>query len=194
MFGVQGGTVPGWAPNLSENVLAWENSRHFATRPLVSPRNDVITYYQNNLECLKVFLPPPPPATTHTPKKEKQDKTKQRNKSYDFTAFFPTKRRLSNEHRNSVLMKGHYRDLGSASDWSCSNKNLLQPVMTSTGIWVVTCHQYWISVVVAQASFCGEKSGEVLRFISLFCFVLFFFFGGVCGGGGVGGGGGGGIP
>ena len=97
----------------------------------------------------------------------------------DATTGFSTKWRLKNEHRNSVLMKGHYRDLGSASDWSCSDKNLLQPVMTSTGIWVVTCHQYWISVVVAQASFCGEKSGEVVRFISLFCFVLFFFFG-VC--------------
>ena len=105
----------------------------------------------------------------------------------DATTGFSTKWRLKNEHRNSVLMKGHYRDLRSASDWSCSDKNLLQPVMTSTGIWVVTCHQYWISVVVAQASFCGEKSGEVVRFISLFCFVWFFFFGGVCGGGGVGG-------
>ena len=98
----------------------------------------------------------------------------------DATTGFSTKWRLKNEHRNSVLMKGHYRDLRSASDWSCSDKNLLQPVMTSTGIWVVTCHQYWISVVVAQASFCGEKSGEVVRFISL--------FGGVCGGGGGGGG------
>ena len=106
----------------------------------------------------------------------------------DATTGFSSKWRLKNEHRNSVLMKGHYRDLRSASDWSCSDKNLLQPVMTSTGIWVVTCHQYWISVVVAQASFCGEKSGEVVRFISLFCFVLFFFFGGVCGGGGGGGG------
>ena len=34
----------------------------------------------------------------------------------DTTSAFPIKRRL-NESRNSILMTGHYPDLGSASDW-----------------------------------------------------------------------------
>ena len=35
----------------------------------------------------------------------------------DATTGFPTKWRLRNEHRNSILMTHHYPDLGSASDW-----------------------------------------------------------------------------
>ena len=53
-------------------------------------------------------------------------------------------------------MTRHYPDLGSASDWSCRVGNLIQPIRSSTQIWVVTRHQYGISAHVAQTSFSGE--------------------------------------
>ena len=56
----------------------------------------------------------------------------------DATIGFPAKWRLRNERRNSILMTRHYPDLGSASDWSCRVGNLIQPIRSSTQIWVVT--------------------------------------------------------
>ena len=58
-------------------------------------------------------------------------------------------------------MTHHYPDLGSASDWSCRMGNLIQPIRSTTQIWVVTRHQYGISVLVSQTSFCGKTSGAV---------------------------------
>jgi len=55
----------------------------------------------------------------------------------DTTTGFPTKWNLRNEHRNSIMMMRHYPDLGSASDWSCHMGNLIQPIKSSTQIWVV---------------------------------------------------------
>ena len=79
----------------------------------------------------------------------------------DATTGFPAKWRLRNERRNSILMTRHYPDLGSASDWSCRVGNLLQPIRSTTQIWVVTRHQYGISALVSQTSFRGETSGGV---------------------------------
>ena len=45
---------------------------------------------------------------------------------------------LRNEDRNSLLMTCHYPDLGSASDWLCSEENLLQPIRSINQIWIVT--------------------------------------------------------
>ena len=59
---------------------------------------------------------------------------------------------LRNERRNSILMTRHYPGLGSASDWSCRVGNLIQPIRSTTQIWVVTRHQYGISVLVSQTS------------------------------------------
>ena len=56
---------------------------------------------------------------------------------------------LRNKCRNSILMMHHYQDLGSASDWSCYMGNLLQPITSTTQIWVVTHHQYVISALVS---------------------------------------------
>ena len=56
---------------------------------------------------------------------------------------------LRNKCRNSILMMHHYQDLGSASDWSCYMGNLLQPITSTTQIWVVMHHQYGISVLVS---------------------------------------------
>ena len=55
---------------------------------------------------------------------------------------FPVKWRLRNEHISSILMMSHYLDLGSDSDWLCCKRNLLQPIRSTTRIWVVTHHQY----------------------------------------------------
>ena len=54
----------------------------------------------------------------------------------------------------------HYPDPGSASDWSCRKKNLLQPIRNTTQIWVVTRHHYGISALV---SFRGETSRGVAK-------------------------------
>ena len=92
----------------------------------------------------------------------------------DVTTGFPAKWRLRNERRNSILMTRYHPDLGSASDWSCRLRNLMQPIISfwgiwvsgsffTTQIWVVTCHQYGISAIVSQTSFGGETSGSVAK-------------------------------
>ena len=60
-------------------------------------------------------------------------------------------------------MTGHYPDLGSASDWSCRVGNLIQPIRSTTQIWVVTRHQYEISALVSQTSFGGETNGSLAK-------------------------------
>ena len=60
-------------------------------------------------------------------------------------------------------MTCHYPDLSSAFDWSCRVGNLIQPIRSTTQIWVVTRHQYGISALVSQTSFRGETSGEVAK-------------------------------
>ena len=72
----------------------------------------------------------------------------------DATNGLPMKWRLRKERRNSILMTRHYPDLGgSASDWSCRVWNLLQPIRSTTQIWVVKRYQYGISALVSQTSF-----------------------------------------
>ena len=61
------------------------------------------------------------------------------------TTGFPAKSRLRNERRNSILMTYHYPDLGKASDWSCREENLLQPITSTTHVWEV----YVISMELA---------------------------------------------
>ena len=34
-------------------------------------------------------------------------------------------------------MTYHYKDLGKASDWSCREENLLQPITSTTQVWEV---------------------------------------------------------
>ena len=41
--------------------------------------------------------------------------------------------------------------------------NLIQPMRGTTQIWLVTCHQYGISVLISQTSFGGETSGGVTK-------------------------------
>ena len=56
----------------------------------------------------------------------------------DAITGFPSKWRLRNERRNSILMTCHYPGLGSALDWSCSVGNLLQPIVGTTQFWIVS--------------------------------------------------------
>ena len=68
----------------------------------------------------------------------------------DATTSFPAKWRLRNECRNSILMTRYYPDLGSAFDCRSSRVgNFIQPIRGTTQIWVVTRHQYGISVLVS---------------------------------------------
>ena len=60
-------------------------------------------------------------------------------------------------------MMRHYPDLSSASDWSCCIGNLIQPIRSTTQIWVVTHHHYGISGLVSQTSFGGENSNDVTK-------------------------------
>ena len=60
-------------------------------------------------------------------------------------------------------MTRHYPDLGSVSEWSQGVGSLLQPIRSTTQIWVMTRHQYGISVLVSQTSFRGETVGCVAK-------------------------------
>ena len=69
---------------------------------------------------------------------------------------FPAKWRPKNERRNPILMTRHYSDLDRAAEWSCRVGNLIQPIRGTIQTWVVTSHQYGISVLVSQTSFGGK--------------------------------------
>ena len=53
--------------------------------------------------------------------------------------------------------------LRSTSDWSCCMGNFIQPIKSTTQIWVVMHHQYGISALVSQTSFGGGTSGSVAK-------------------------------
>ena len=72
----------------------------------------------------------------------------------DATTDLQAKRRLRNKRRNSILMTRHRSDLGSASDWLKQIFHAARPIRSSTQLWVLTRHQYGISALVSQTSFC----------------------------------------
>ena len=82
----------------------------------------------------------------------------------DVTTGFSAKWRLRNKRRNYVLMTHHYPDLGSASDWSCREKSLFQPIRSTTQIWVVMCHQYGILQSLHRRHFAGKPVGASRNF------------------------------
>ena len=59
-------------------------------------------------------------------------------------------------------MTRHYPDLGSASDWLNQISYAARPIRSTTQIWVVTRHQYGISVLVSQTSLREETSGGIV--------------------------------
>ena len=82
----------------------------------------------------------------------------------DPTTNFTAKWRLRNACRNSLLMTCHNPELDSVSDWLRQISFAARPIRSTTQIWVVSRHQYGISVVVSQTSFRGETSGSVAKF------------------------------
>ena len=50
---------------------------------------------------------------------------------------FPTKWLLGKKHKNSILKRFPYPDLGNASDWSYCEGNLLQLIRSTTQIFTV---------------------------------------------------------
>ena len=71
----------------------------------------------------------------------------------DATTGFPAR----NNFWETTAEMFHYPDLGSDSDWSKREGNLLQPIRSTTQI----CHQYGISAIVCQMSSRGNPDGEV---------------------------------
>ena len=61
-------------------------------------------------------------------------------------------------------MTRHYPDLDSASDWLKQISYAARPIRSSSQIWVVTRHQYWIPALVSQTTFRGETKGGVAKF------------------------------
>ena len=59
------------------------------------------------------------------------------------------------------IITHHYPDLGSASDCSRRMWNLIQPIRSTTQVWVVMCNQYGISVLISQTSFGRETSVSI---------------------------------
>ena len=81
----------------------------------------------------------------------------------DASTGFPAKWRLRNERGDSILITRYFPDLGSVSDWSWRERNLRQPMRSTTQIWVVMRHQYGISALVSQTSIREETSGGVAK-------------------------------
>ena len=93
-------------------------------------------------------------------------------------------------------MTRRYLDLGSAPDWLKQFSRAARPIRSTTQIWVVTRHQYGISVVVSQTSFSQGKlvAGGVAKcrlfsqanksspyhFDAFDIFFFFFFVGRIC--------------
>ena len=71
------------------------------------------------------------------------------------TNNFFVKWQVRNKHVNSILIKCHYPDLGSAFD-----RSNFQPTRSTTKIWVLTPHQYGISAPCLQKSFSRETLGR----------------------------------
>ena len=60
-------------------------------------------------------------------------------------------------------MTCHHPDLSSASDWLKQIPQAAQPIRSITQIWVVTRHQYGISVLISQTWFHWETSDGVAK-------------------------------
>ena len=90
----------------------------------------------------------------------------------DASTGFPSKWHLRNKPKYSILMMHHYPNLGSASDWLCCMGTLLQPIRSTTQMQKVTSHQYGISALVSQTSFCKETSVGKVQNVSFFLRLL----------------------
>ena len=99
--------------------LTWESSRHFGDATSGWPAKRTKKFHTEDVSlprsgwCIKF-------KTWH-------DELAWGNRRNFASLLVPAKRRLRrNERRNSILMTCHYPDLGSASDWSCSEGKLFR--------------------------------------------------------------------
>ena len=67
-----------------------------------------------------------------------------------------------------TLMTCHYPDLGSTSDWLKQISLVARPIGSATQIWIVTRHQYGISALVSQTSFCAREISRGVAKYGLF--------------------------
>ena len=65
--------------------------------------------------------------------------------------------------RNGSSLRSKERPKNDVRKRSLREGNLLQPIRSTTQIWVVTRHQYGISAVISQTSFPGGTSGGVVN-------------------------------
>ena len=82
--------------------------------------------------------------------------------------------RLGNLIQTIILMTRHYPDRGIASDGLNQISHAARSIRSTTQIWVVTRHQYGISVLVSQTSLGGETCGSVAKYglFSVWCFLV----------------------
>ena len=99
-------------------------------------------------------------------KKKQKTKNKKQLPCCNITVYFHAKWRLRTECRKSITC--HYPDQGSAPEWSSHLGNLLQPIRNTNQIWIVMHHQYYISALVPQTSFCVETSGGITSMTAVF--------------------------
>ena len=58
---------------------------------------------------------------------------------------------------DSAIQRLNNWGLGSTSDWSCIEGNLIQKIRSTTQTWVATCHQYVILQSFLRHHFAGKK-------------------------------------
>ena len=131
---------------------AWGNRRNFAS-PLVPP-NDVwggtsaeIPYWWHVTTQIWVVLLIACVASVSNRVIARTLERKQKKVPRHSFFFAPVLSQLS--RRTS---RGNACYAGYASDWSCSERNLLQPIRSTIQIWVVTRHQYGISSFVSRVN------------------------------------------
>ena len=101
----------------------------YPTRKTSSGRPSMSLYLRRKLEINSHSSPPPIPPSPPPPQKNSESQQSfliawEHPTFRDATSGLPAKWRLRNERRNSILMTCLYPDLGSASDWSCCERNL----------------------------------------------------------------------
>ena len=77
-----------------------------------------------------------------------------------FPGQMTSQKQMQKTHTDDVSLP---RSRSASDDWSYHMGNLLQPVRSTTQIWVVTRHQYGTFALFSQTSFIGETSGGVMK-------------------------------
>ena len=70
---------------------------------------------------------------------------------------------MTEKYKIAVLSQGLLFRIVDLGDWSCRVGNLVQPIRSTTQIYVVTRHQYGTSALVSQTSFGVKTSGSVAK-------------------------------